>query len=318
MEIIWERLQQLSPEIERESEYGQAWTRGMQALGQAQEASTLEVFETSALAFLEALKHKPNGHEAMIGLAYWLILMGDELSAIHYARKAKEMAPTAVEAQELLDLLESSYRLTSLLDDVERLSQGAGMGGERPSEMLSKEEASELVSHTELLLRMHHLLLRQELEQGAFLKLEHLHSRQLSLEALHQLLTDHLSYFLEDPHWRKQLQQRLEVLSYDLESLGKLEAQFDHMHRFQKDVQLIFRDLTREIIRLRMKGQEILSEAQYVLIRLELKRQKLEKELDKFEPEPLRKQVEAISGWEHLLQQLTQFRQMVQEHSPQD
>lgn len=317
MDIIWDRIQHINPDKERDSEYGQAWTEGMHTLGQAQESNSTEIFERAALAFLEALKHDPQGYDALIGLTYWLILMGDELSAIHYAQKAREVDPKSVESVELLDLLESSHLLSSLMDDVDSISQGAGFEFEHVFETLSPEEADEVLGQTELLLRIHHLLLTQELKLGCFLKLEHLHSRQLSLEALHQLLKDHLGKFLEDPQSSKQLQQRLNILSYDLESLGKLEAKFEEMHQLQKDVQLMFRDLTREIIRLRMKGKTILAESQTEMIRLELKRQTLEQELLTFEPEPLQQQVKTVSGWDQLTLQLQQFRKMVHELSPQ-
>jgi len=318
LDLIWEHLQGFQPELERQSEYGQAWSRGMQALSKAQESEKLGCYQEALTAFLEAFTQAPEKYEALIGLTYWFVLMGDEPAALHYARQTLALAPQAQEIQDVLGLLESSHRINTLLHDVERLNQNAGFDEQAQGEVLSREESEELVNQTELLLRGHHQLLKIELEQGLFKRLDQVHSRLHSLEALHLLLADHLSFFLNNPQWREQLQNRLDVLAYDLESLENLEAQFDHMHQFQKEVQSLFRELTRRFIRLRIQGVEILAESQVYLLKLEQHYQTLNTRLQGFSPLALREQTASLSGWEHLQHQMEQYRELVRSLSPVD
>lgn len=317
MDEIWSHIQELRPN-ERSSEeddgvYQQALWRGMDALSATQEAPTTDNYEKAAEHFIEAIQLEPQRFEAYVGISYWLVLLGDELSAIHYAHRILELEPKVQQTREMLDLLESSHRLNSLMDEVEKMGNIVEPEQTEDSVVLSLEESNELVAQTELLMRVHHNLLEVELNHGMFQRLEQLHSRQRSLETLHQLIADHLTYFLEDKNWQVKLQNRLDVLSYDLESLENLESQFDQMRLFQKEVQALFRDLTRAIIRLRMKGAEVATESEEYGRQLRGREQKLAMQLDKY-PHSLKKQVESVSGWAHLHQQLNQFSELVDQY----
>lgn len=313
MELIWQYLQSVEPEMARQSPYGQAWTRGMQALSQAQEAeNTLDfsAYEEAFNAFLEALSLHPDRYEAYLGLTYWLILLGDESAALHYSRQTQELAPAVSEIQEMLTLLESSHLLNSLLHDVERLHQHAGWQPDADQAQLPLSLTT-FITQSELLLRGHHQLLQLEMTQGLFQRLDQLHSRLHGLEALYQVLQGHLS-LLADPELRERLQNRLDVLAYDLECLEHLEAQFDKMHAFQKDVQQLFRELTRSFIRLRVQREAALSESLNALQAFQTRLAALQLQLNAFEPEALKRQTRQLSGWEHLQQQRDQFLALLQ------
>ncbi|HEY9842076.1 MAG TPA: hypothetical protein V6D23_16545 [Candidatus Obscuribacterales bacterium] len=309
MHLIWEQIHRFAPDIDRESDYGQAWIKGVEALGRAQDDEGMGALQEASEAFLKALESSPERPEALMGMAYLLVLLGDELSAAHYAHAVLENHPAA-EARELLELLESSHRLNSLLEDVERLCQGVGLKDHREAEVLSPAEARRLVEQTEMLLQIQHQLLVIELNQGLFKRLDQLNSRQRSLETLFDMLSAHLTHFLEDQQFGNRLQKRLDILAFDLESLQNLENLFDALRIYQKEVQALFRDLTRHIIQLRMRKESALKESQDYLIRLKLDIKEHALRLEDF-PSALRRQVESASGWNHLLQQADQLEQLI-------
>lgn len=298
----------------RQSPYGLAWTRGMQALSKAQEpdhSPDFTVYDDALQAFLEALALAPDRYEAYLGLTYWLILLGDESAALHYSRQTQELAPAVNEIHEMLSLLESSHRLNSLLHDVERLHQHVGGQPDPGQERVLPLALNTFITQTEHLLRGHHQLLQLEMTQGLFRRLDQLHSRLHGLEALYQVLQGHLS-LLADADLRERLHNRLDVLAYDLECLEHLEAQFDKMHRFQKDVQQLFRELTRSFIRLRVQRDAVLGESISDLQGFQARLSALQLQLEAFEPEALRRQTRQVSGWDHLLQQRDQFLALLQ------
>lgn len=311
MQLIWDQIQKFSPELDRESDYGQAWVKGMTALGQAQDEDSLRGFHESSDGFLQAFEINAERPEAMMGLAYLLVLLGDELTALHYVRLVLEHRPDNREARELHELLDSSHRLNSLLDDVERLSQVLGLH-EQPeeAEIMTAEDASRLVDQTEMLLQIQHKILVVELNLGMFKRLDQLNSRQRSLETLFDMLSAHLTHFLEDPQFGERLQKRLDVLAFDLESLQNLENLFDELRQFQKDVQNLFRELTRRIIQLRMHKA---TEDRSFLAKLQQELATLKGRLEAF-PAAMRHQVENASGWPHLMQQKTQLEQVLKDN----
>lgn len=313
MHLIWEQIHRFAPEIDPQSEYGRAWSDGIEALGRAQDEEGMAAFKQAADAFINAFENHPERPEALMGLSYLLVLLGDELSAMHYVQAVLERHPVA-EARELLEMLESSHRLNSLLEDVERLFKGIGFREAREAEVLSPAEANRLVEQTELLLQIQHALLVVELNQGQFKRLDQLNSRQRSLETLFDMLSAHLTHFLEDQQFGNRLQKRLDILAFDLESLQNLENLFEDQRVFQKEVQALFRELTRHIINLRMKKASALNESRTYLQNLKQNLAAHVHRLDAFPP-ALRRQVESASGWNHLQQQAEQLENLIESTS---
>ncbi|PKL78063.1 MAG: hypothetical protein CVV27_03990 [Candidatus Melainabacteria bacterium HGW-Melainabacteria-1] len=311
MHLIWDQIHNFAPDIDRESDYGQACFQGLEALGRAQEEEGMLAYRQASEAFLNALEASPLRPEALLGISYLLVLLGDEFSAVHYLKAVLELAPNAREAKELFDLLDSSHRLNSLLEDVERLCHSAGIQNPSETEFLSEIESHRLVDQTELLLQLQHNLLVHELNQGQFSRLDQLNSRQRSLETLYDALSAHLTHFLADRNFGTRLQARLDILAFDLESLQNLENLFDAMRVLQKEVQALFRELTRQIIQLRMKKSLALDQCQNYHRQLQDEIAKLEVRLEAF-PVSLRRQVESASGWSHLHQQSRQLEELIQ------
>lgn len=310
MHLVWEQIQKFSSEIGQDSPYGQALLQGFEALGQAQEHESLEAYSQAAEGFMTAIEASPESAEAFLGLAYLLVLLGDELSAIHYGRAVLEANPDSSEAQELLDLLASTQKLNSLLEDVERLCRGVGLKEQLEEEVMSDAESERLVAQTELLLQIHHRVVTIELASGNFKRLEQLNSRQQSLELLFEMLSAHLVHFLEDQHFGARLKSRLDVLAFDLESLQNLENLFDSLRLFQKKVQVLFRELTRRIMQLRINAPKFRFENQGYAVQLYKDLADLKNKLEAF-PLSMRRQVETASGWNHLEQQAEQFHQLL-------
>lgn len=311
MHQIWEQIQKFAPDIDRESEFGQTWLKGMHALSRAQDEGGRLAFAEASEAFVAAIRAQAERAEAWMGLAYLLVLLGDELSAVHYAREAQDRQAGS-EAHELIEMLESSHRINTLLEDVEKLSQGLGLREPRAAERIPAADAAGFVDQTEQLLMLQHDLLETELKLGLFKRIEQLHSRQRCLETLFEMLSAHLAHFLAPEDFARRLQTRLEVLSFDLESLQNLENLFDELRRFQKDVKAMFRELTRHMIQLRMKKELVLPESLQFLQTLKADIQAHGQRLDAF-PTALRYQVESASGWSHLVQQADQLNQLIDE-----
>ncbi len=323
MQLIWDQIQKIEPEIDRESEYGQAWIKGMRELERAQaqvlepflnstaDQDNLKSYQAAAESFISAFKLQTDRPEAPLGLAYLLVLLGDDLTAMHYARYILEKRPDNQDARELLELLESNHRLTALLDDVERLSQGLGLKELTHSKPFAEQEAIRLFEQTELLLQIQHHLLVVELHHGLFKSLEQIHSRQRSLETLYEMLFAHFKHVLSDSQFGERLKRRLDILAFDLESLQNLENLFDDLRQFQKDVQSLFREMTRWLIQLRMKqitdGQKILAWMRPEIEALNQRRNVY--------PSAMQHQVAQASGWNHLINQVAQLEQMIEQSS---
>lgn len=309
MQINWEQLTKFTAAIDRESPYGIAWFRGFQALAQAQEEPLKEHFEASANGFISAIEATPARPEAFLGLAYLLVLLGDELSANYYAQYVLEHSPDSQEARELAETLESSQKLNSLLLDVHEMSQDAGLEHEFNAPRNPTEEPDLLLAKTELLLDLHHRLVSIELSSGLFKRADQISQRQQSLEVLYEMISDHLNAS-SLAQAVDTLTDRLQILTDDLENLQNLENLFDSMRIFQKRVQALFRDLTRHTLQLRRQPLANRQEHQGFLSRLEHEQQDLTLKLSQF-PDLIAKQIEAASGWGHLQLQTEQFRDLL-------
>lgn len=319
LQLIWDQIQKIEPEIDRESEYGQAWIKGMceleraqdQALNPAAAQDNLKSYQAAAESFIAAFKLQTDRPEAPLGIAYLLVLLGDDLTAIYYARHTLEQRPDNQEARELLELLESNHRLSALLDDVERLSQGLGLHELTQSKTFSDQEAMRLFEQTELLQQIQHNLLVVELHHGLFKRLDQIHTRQRSLETLYEMLLAHFKHVLSDSQFGERLKRRLDILAFDLESLQNLENLFDDLRQFQKDVQALFREVTRWIIQLRMKQ---LTDGQKVLAWMRPELDSLNRRRNVY-PSAMQHQVAQASGWNHLMSQVAQLEQVIEQAS---
>lgn len=200
MQDLWTRLRQLQPLSERQTRYGELFHVGMNSLQIAQETPDKSHYLQSGHAFVLAIRAIPNRPEAWLGLSYLLYLLKDEACALFYVRQVLEQAPDLLEAQELFDLLDSSFRLSQLTQQVDAMKHESRWE-ERPPEKLSDGEIHDLLHQSQALLQIQHLLLSFELDQGRFLKLEPLKQRQKSLEATHQHLRIRLQPFEHHPSW---------------------------------------------------------------------------------------------------------------------
>ncbi|MGV3525157.1 MAG: hypothetical protein ACO1RX_13080 [Candidatus Sericytochromatia bacterium] len=309
MQDIWTRLSQLQPLSERHSRYGQLWNLGMNALQAAQETPDKSHYLQAGHAFVQAVRAINSRPEAWLGLSYLLYLLGDEASALYYVRQVRVQHPDLSEAQELYELLYSSYQLNSLMESVSALKSAERWQEELP-ERLSSGETHDLLHQSQALLQLQHLLLRYELEQGRFVKLEALKQRQHDLEALCQLLRGRLGYFTEDPRWATHFRELFAELDRDLLALHQLELLFEAMQRFQHEVQGLFKELTRRTLRLRVQGAEERADNERFLGELHSRLEQLALKLATW-PANLRSQAEASSGWPHLLQQTRQFQEQL-------
>lgn len=300
MSDMWEKLQSMEPEIERESPEGQAWMRGMAALSAMQDEGVMVHHLEAADAFLEALALKPEWPEALLGLSYWLVLAGDEHAAIHYAQRTLAKDRKKKDARSLLQSLETTHHLRNLLQDVERM--------DNKDLAVSNEELLE-VQQLLLLLQVHHQLLDMEVDQVLFHNPEQLHSRQRSLETLGQMLAIQMDKgFTAAP---EQVFQQLEHLATDLERLKRMEHEIFKLRDFRADVQHLFRDMMSAMIAQRMGQSSLSPKKQYDFFRRAFLT--LQKTLFKASP-PLRRQMISLSGWQHLEQQLKQFEELASSH----
>lgn len=304
---IWDHIHKFSPDIDRDSDYGRSWLSGMQALARAQEAGNTEAFQEAGEAFATAYGLQPGRSETLLGIAYLLVLLGDELTALHYARTAQEQQP-GPEGEELVGMLDSQQRINSLLVDVEKLHQHLGVRQAGQNEENLRFHAETFAGQAEVLLRLQHDLLEVELRQGLFARIEQIHSRERCLMTLYETLT----IFIDDRGEAapESLRQRLDVLGFDLESLRRLEDLFDQLRDFQKAVRGLFRELTQQMIQLRMKKAEVLPESLHFLQRLKTEMRELGGNLANFPPD-MRQQVENASGWAHLQQQSEHLNQLI-------
>ena len=309
MQLNWEQLTKFTAAIDRESPYGMSWFQGFQALAQSQEDPLKEHFWESADGFVSAIEINPLRPDAFLGLAYLLVLLGDELSASYYAQYVLEYSPDSQEAKELAETLASSQKLNSLLVDVHEMSQDAGLEQEFASPQSPSDDPDLHLAKAELLLDLHHRVVTIELGSSLFKRAEQISRRQQSLEVLFEMISDYLSAS-QVTQTSETLTARLQVLTEDLENLQNLENLFDSMRIFQKRVQALFRDLTRHTLQLRRQPLANRQEHLGFLTRLEQEQHKLQKKLILF-PALLATQVEVASGWGHLQQQTEQFRELL-------
>lgn len=296
MNEAWEQLQTLETAVKPDTPAGKAWYRGMQALAKLQEEPDPHWHFEAADAFLEALSHRSEWTEALMGLAYWLVLAGDEFAAMHYAQRTLTQNRQQSNARNLLKTLESTTQANQILKELAKSSDSHyGQHDHNPV-----MEIQQLL----LLLQAHHQLLEMEINQAVLQDPEHIHSRQRSLETLGQMLAMELEKGLPDT---ERLQTQLAFLQHDLEKLKVLKQEIELLNNFRKEVQLLFQDLTQALIAYRVGTNTTAPHEQAAFF--EIAMQSLNQMLDAA-PADSKKQMIAISGWQHLQDQLSQFKQL--------
>lgn len=317
MQDIWTRLSKLQPITERHSRYGELWNLGMSSLQAAQETPDKSHYLQSGHAFVKAIKAIPNRPEAWLGLSYLLYLLGDEASALFYTRQVLSNSPDLPEAQELCDLLDSSYQLNSLMSSVNEMGSSQDWV-ELPPERLTENETVEILHQAQALLQIQHLLVNYELDAGRFIERKTLQTRLQDLDALRGLLTEQLVLFRDEPFWGQLFKDLFARLDQDLLSLTQLDLLFEAMERFQSEVKTLFAELTRRTLRLRVQGSTELEDNMNYVMELHMNLQKLAHKMSAW-PANLRAQAENSSGWPHMLQQTRQFQEKLNElaQSPQ-
>ncbi len=307
MQDIWTRLSKLQPVTERQSRYGQLWNLGMSSLQAAQETPDKSHYLQSGHAFVKAIKAIPNRPEAWMGLSYLLYLLGDEASALFYIRQVLSNSPDLPEAQELHELLLSSYQLNKLMSSVNELGSNQEWV-ELPPEKLSESETQEILHQSQALMQIQHLLVNYELDAGRFIERSTLKTRLQDLEALRELLSDQLVHFIDEPFWGQIFRDQFALLDQAILSLTQLDLLFEAMERFQTEVKKLFAELTRRTLRLRVQGSSELEENMQYVMELHMTLQGLAQKMSAW-PANLRAQAENSSGWPHMLQQTRQFQE---------
>ncbi len=292
MSEAWEQLQALEGEVTQDTPEGKAWYRGMQALAKLQEEPDPQWHFEAADAFLEALSLRSEWTEALMGLAYWLVLAGDEFAAMHYAQRTLTQNRQQSSARNLLKTLESTTQANQILKE---LAKQDNNGAADDSPVM---EVQQLL----LLLQAHHQLLEMEMGQAVLQDPEQIHSRQRSLETLGQMLAMQLEKGFPETD---KLQVQLAFLQHDLEKLKALEHEIQLLRNFRKEVQLLFQDMTHALIAHRL-GQSAIEPYEQAVF-FEVAMRTLNKMLDSA-PSSSKNQMIAISGWQHLQQQLNQFK----------
>ncbi len=298
MSDLWQHLQATEADLSHQEDapHVKVFHQGMAALKRMQapqdnpaEDPTLE----AASAFIEALMYKPEWPEALLGLSYWLYLVGDPTAAIHYAERTLDQDESREDAQDLLMTLQSVQQLNAMQD---RLQDLGGSLGDTPPPLA---EPLFEVRRISLLLEVHHRLINMELDHALLHNEALVYSRQASLETLVQMLVMQLEKGFPDTD---NLHEQLEQVSENLARLEALKKTFLLLRQFRAEVQKYFSELTRVVIGIRMDQAPLgdhESEVQKRLQKLEQRFGYLKEQLESTR-EPFQSQMRSLSGWEHV------------------
>jgi tetratricopeptide (TPR) repeat protein len=305
---LWDQLQSAESNLANEdSPQVAVFQTGMAALKAMQNSNSATQREEETLkaasAFIEALMYQPEWPEAMMGLSYWLYLVGDSAAAIHYAERTLEQDKSREDAQDLLATLQSVQQLNTMQDNLQH------MGGALGAESSAKDEPLMEVRRISLLLQVHHQLINLELDKDLLNSEAQLYSRQACLETLVQMLVMQLEKGFPDT---QQLHQQLETVSGDLARLEALKQAFLLLRQFRSEVQKYFSELTRMVIGIRMEQAPMGKTMAEVLKRLKKLDQHFAYLKDQLQqaPESIQGQMRSLSGWEHVEVLYAQLKDM--------
>lgn len=298
MNDLWTQLQsaesdlssQHSPEV-AVFQTGIASLKAMQNSASAteREEETLK----AASAFIEALMYQPEWPEALLGLSYWLYLVGDSAAAIHYAERTLSQNQSREDAQDLLSTLQSVRQINTMKDNLQHMGSALGEHASLDTEPLLE------VRRISLLLQVHHQLINLELDKDLLSNEAHVYSRQASLETLVQMLVMQLEKGFPDTN---HLHEQLETVNEDLARLEALKQAFLLLRQFRSEVQKYFSELTRMVIGIRMEQAPLgktLSEVLKHLKKLDQRFLYLKEQLQQA-PESIQGQMRSLSGWGHV------------------
>lgn len=299
MSDLWEQLQSAENDLSHQDSSPQAlvFQTGMAALKSMQSSNSAAQREEDTLkaasAFIEALMYQPEWPEALMGLSYWLYLVGDAAAAIHYAERTLEQDNSREDAQDLLSTLQSVQQLNAMQDNLQHMGDALGS-----NDTLNAEPLME-VRRISLLLQVHHQLINLELDKDLLNSEAQLYSRQASLETLVQMLVMQLEKGFPDT---EHLHEQLETVNEDLARLEALKQAFLLLRQFRSEVQKYFSELTRMVIGIRMEQAPLGKSMTEVLKRLKKLDQHflyLKEQLQQA-PESIQEQMRSLSGWEHV------------------
>lgn len=297
MSDLWHHLQATEADLstQESAPHVKVFQQGMAALKAMQDPSTAQEDLTfqAASAFIEALMYKPEWPEALLGLSYWLYLVGDPTAAIHYAERTLDQDNSREDAQDLLMTLQSVQQLNAMQGNLQHLGNALGDASEELAEPLME------VRRISLLLEVHHRLLNIELDKSLLHNESLLYSRQTSLETLVQMLVMQLEKGFPDT---ESLHQQLELVSGDLARLEALKKAFLLLKQFRSEVQKYFSELTRVVIGVRMEQAPLGKSPEEIKRRLQKLSQRFIHLQDQLQQtkEPFQGQMRSLSGWEHV------------------
>lgn len=301
MSDLWQQLQATEADLsQRQGEANEPHVRvfqqGMAALKRMQapgEAPTEDPTLQAASAFIEALMYRPEWPEALLGLSYWLFLVGDPTAAIHYAERTLDQDQSREDAQDLLMTLQSVQQLNTMQGNLQDMG---GSLGASPSPL---DEPLLEVRRISLLLEVHHRLINMELDHALLHNEALVYSRQASLETLVQMLVMQLEKGFPDTD---NLHEQLEQVNENLARLEALKKTFLLLKQFRAEVQKYFSELTRVVIGVRMEQSPLGHDAEERHKRMQKLEQRfvyLQEQLENT-PEPFQGQMRSLSGWEHV------------------
>ena len=312
MSDLWEQLQSAESDLAdlADQEHrpqvavfqtGMAALKAMQNSGNPAERE--EVTLQAASAFIEALMYQPEWPEALMGLSYWLYLVGDSAAAIHYAERTLEQDQSREDAQDLLSTLQSVQQLNTMQDNLQHVGGVLGADTSLDTEPLME------VRRISLLLQVHHQLINLELDKDLLNSEAQLYSRQASLETLVQMLVMQLEKGFPDT---EHLHEQLETVSDDLARLEALKQAFLLLRQFRAEVQKYFSELARMVIGIRMEQAPLGKTMTDVLKRLKKIDQRFVYLKDQLRqsPESIQEQMRSLSGWEHVEVLYAQLKDM--------
>lgn len=308
MSDLWEQLQSAESDLaQQDSPQVAVFKAGMAALKAMQNSTNATQREEETLkaasAFIEALMYQPEWPEALMGLSYWLYLVGDSAAAIHYAERTLEQDKSREDAQDLLSTLQSVQQLNTMQDNLQHV--GGALGADTSLE----EEPLLEVRRISLLLQVHHQLINLELDKDLLHNETQLYSRQASLESLVQMLVMQLEKGFPDT---QHLHEQLEAVSEDLARLEALKQAFLLLRQFRSEVQKYFSELTRMVIGIRMEQAPMGKTMAEVLKRLKKLDQRFVYLKDQLNEAPasIQEQMRSLSGWEHVEVLYAQLKDM--------
>lgn len=308
MSDLWEQLQSAESDLaQQDSPQVAVFQAGMAALKAMQNSTNATQREEETLkaasAFIEALMYQPEWPEALMGLSYWLYLVGDSAAAIHYAERTLEQDKSREDAQDLLSTLQSVQQLNTMQDNLQHVGGALGADTSLEAEPLLE------VRRISLLLQVHHQLINLELDKDLLHNEVQLYSRQASLESLVQMLVMQLEKGFPDT---QHLHEQLETVSGDLARLEALKQAFLLLRQFRSEVQKYFSELTRMVIGIRMEQAPMGKTMAEVLKRLKKLDQRFVylKDQLKEAPASIQEQMRSLSGWEHVEVLYAQLKDM--------